>query len=65
LNILDSPPFPSPGTHAGALDVERSDREGETWVGRASRFVGRACSVVTLIEDLPDFLELFGVTAPP
>jgi hypothetical protein len=65
LNILESPPFPSPGTHAGALDVERTDREGETWVTRADRFVERACSVVTFDQDLPNFLELFGVIAPP
>jgi len=65
LNILESPPFPSPGTHAGALDVERTDREGETWVARADRFVERACSVVTLMKTSRPSIELFGVTAPP
>jgi hypothetical protein len=65
LNILESPPFPTPGTHAGALDVERIDREGETRVGRVDRFVERACSVVTLMKTSRTSLELFGVTAPP
>jgi len=65
LNILESPPFPAPGTHAGALDVERIDREVETRVGRVDRFVERACSVVTLMKTSRTSIELFGVTAPP
>jgi hypothetical protein len=47
LNILDSPPFPTPGTHAGALNVEQTERETETELRGESRFVERAVSVVT------------------
>jgi hypothetical protein len=54
LNILDSPPFPTPGTHAGALNVERAERGDGTWLCRESRLVDRAVSVVTLIGSPPE-----------
>jgi hypothetical protein len=65
LNILDSPPFPTPGTHTGALNGERIEREGEISVSCPSRFDARALCVVTWKKDLPSLLELSGVTAPP
>jgi len=58
LNILDSPPFPTPGTHAGALNVERAERGDGTRLCRESRLIDRAVSVVTMMNNLPSLLEL-------
>jgi hypothetical protein len=66
LNILDSPPFPTPGTHAGALNRKRAERGDGTRSCRESRLVDLAVSVVTVMcKTFRAFLELLGVTAPP
>jgi hypothetical protein len=62
LDILDSPPFPTPDTHSGDADREASPT-ARTDSSRATVGWGARGCVATLMQDFVESSS--GVTAPP
>jgi hypothetical protein len=56
--MLDSPPFATPGTHAGALIRTRAECGTARFSCRESRLVDRVMSVVKMNKDLPSYPAL-------